>query len=147
MQYREGIEPIQTAIRLAGERNEEPDEGWYQLLNVFYFELEDYPNVIRTLTTLVLLFAVLRVRPTPFVVLDEVDAPLDEANVRRFLVLLNEFTAKTQFLMITHNKLTMVRSDSLVGVTMEEKGVSKKIALNIAEINEDPNGADMKAAG
>jgi tetratricopeptide (TPR) repeat protein len=53
MQYREGIEPIQTAIRLAGERGEEADEGWYQLLNVFYFELEDYPNVIRTLTTLV----------------------------------------------------------------------------------------------
>ena len=52
-QYREGIEPIRTAIQLADERGEEPEEGWYQLLNVFYFELEDYPNVIRTLTTLV----------------------------------------------------------------------------------------------
>jgi len=52
-QYREGIEPIRAAIQLAVDRNEEPQEGWYQLLNVFYFELEDYPNVIRTLTTLV----------------------------------------------------------------------------------------------
>jgi tetratricopeptide (TPR) repeat protein len=52
-QYREGIEPVQTAIRINEERGEEPEEGWYQLLNVFYFELEDYPNVIRTLTTLV----------------------------------------------------------------------------------------------
>jgi tetratricopeptide (TPR) repeat protein len=52
MQYREGIEPIQQAIQLANERGDEPEEGWYQLLNVFYFELEDYQNVIRTLTTL-----------------------------------------------------------------------------------------------
>lgn len=52
-QYRAGIEPISTAIRLADERGEEPEEGWYQLLNVFYFEMEDYPNVIRTLTTMV----------------------------------------------------------------------------------------------
>lgn len=52
-QYREGIEPITTAIRLADERDQDPEEGWYQLLNVFYFELEDYPNVIRTLTTMV----------------------------------------------------------------------------------------------
>ena len=52
-QFREGIEPIQAAIRVAQERNEEIQEGWYQLLNVFYFELEDYPNVIKTLTTLV----------------------------------------------------------------------------------------------
>jgi tetratricopeptide (TPR) repeat protein len=52
-QYREGIEPIQTAIRVGQERGDKPEEGWYQLLNVFYFELEDFPNVIRTLTTLV----------------------------------------------------------------------------------------------
>lgn len=52
-QYRQGVEPISTAIRLAGERDQEPEEGWYQLLNVFYFEMEDFPNVIRTLTTMV----------------------------------------------------------------------------------------------
>lgn len=52
-QYREGIEPVQTALRIAEQQNKEPQEGWYQLLNVFYFELEDFPNVIRTLTTLV----------------------------------------------------------------------------------------------
>ncbi len=88
----------------------------------------------RTLTTLTLLFAVLRVRPTPFCVLDEVDAPLDEANIRRFLVLVDEFTQKTQFLVITHNKLTMVKADRLVGITMEEKGVSKTIDINIREL-------------
>ncbi len=97
----------------------------------------------RTLTTLVLLFAVLRVRPTPFVVLDEVDAPLDEANVRRFLVLLEEFTDKTQFVLITHNKLTMVKSDSLVGITMEEKGVSKKIAISLRDISDNPDAAGI----
>src|SRR5690606_31781641 len=52
-QYRQGIEPIQTAMRVAQERGQQPQEGWYQLLNVLYYELEDYPNVIRTLTTLV----------------------------------------------------------------------------------------------
>jgi len=90
----------------------------------------------RTLTTLTLLFAVLRVRPTPFCVLDEVDAPLDEANIRRFLVLIDDFTAKTQFLVITHNKLTMVKADRLVGITMEEKGISKMIDVNVRELEE-----------
>src|SRR5690606_14395060 len=52
-QYRQGLEPIQTAMRVAQERGQQPQEGWYQLLNVLYYELEDYPNVIRTLTTLV----------------------------------------------------------------------------------------------
>jgi len=99
----------------------------------------------RTLTTLVLLFALLRVKPTPFVVLDEVDAPLDEANIRRFLVLLDEFTDRTQFLLITHNKLTMVKSNRLIGVTMEEKGVSKKIAINLKRLDEELEAAGIEA--
>lgn len=91
----------------------------------------------RTLVTLVLLFAVLRTRPTPFCVLDEVDAPLDEANIRRFLVLLDEFTDNTQFLIITHNKLTMSRSDSLIGITMQEKGISKTVSVDLQKDDED----------
>ncbi len=90
----------------------------------------------RTLAAIALLFAVLKVRPTPFVVLDEVDAALDEANIQRFLILLDQFTDKTQFLLITHNKLTMSKSDSLIGITMEEKGVSKRISLSLAQIDE-----------
>ncbi len=87
----------------------------------------------RTLVTLVLLFAVLRVKPAPFCVLDEVDAPLDEANIRRFLVLVGEFITNTQFLIITHNKLTMTSSNELIGITMEEKGVSKTISIDLKE--------------
>ncbi len=100
----------------------------------------------RTLTTLTLLFAVLRVRPSPFCVLDEVDASLDEANIRRFLVLIDDFTAKTQFLIITHNKLTMVKADRLVGITMEEKGISKMIDVNLRDLEASDGPPERRAA-
>ncbi len=92
----------------------------------------------RALTALALLFAMLRVKPSPFVVLDEIDAPLDEANVGRYCDVLREFTAGTQFLIITHNKGTMEAADVLYGVTMEKAGVSKIVSVRLAEAQTAP---------
>src|SRR5207244_4614045 len=79
----------------------------------------------RALTRLALLCAIVYYRPSPFCVLDEVDAPLDDANIHRFLRVLRELTSQTQFLVITHNRKTMEAADILYGVTMEEPGLSK----------------------
>jgi chromosome segregation protein len=86
----------------------------------------------RALTGLALLFAIFYFRPSPFCVLDEVDAPLDDANIHRFLRVLRELTSQTQFLVITHNRKTMEAADVLYGVTMEEPGLSKVVSVNLA---------------
>jgi chromosome segregation protein len=86
----------------------------------------------RALTGLALLFAIFYFRPSPFCVLDEVDAPLDDANIHRFLRVLRELTSQTQFLVITHNRKTMEAADILYGVTMEEPGLSKIVSVNLA---------------
>ena len=86
----------------------------------------------RALTGLALLFAIFYYRPSPFCVLDEVDAPLDDANIHRFLRVLRELTSQTQFLVITHNRKTMEAADILYGVTMEEPGLSKLVSVNLA---------------
>jgi chromosome segregation protein len=85
----------------------------------------------RALTGLALLFAIFYFRPSPFCVLDEVDAPLDDANIHRFLRVLRELTSRTQFLVITHNRKTMEAADILYGVTMEEPGLSKLVSVNL----------------
>ncbi|MFA5028286.1 MAG: AAA family ATPase, partial [Candidatus Methylomirabilota bacterium] len=85
----------------------------------------------RALAALALLLALFAVRPSPFCVLDEVDAPLDDANVERLIVLLREMAEKSQFIVITHNKRTMEAADVLYGVTMEEEGVSKLISVRM----------------
>ncbi len=85
----------------------------------------------RALVALSLLFAVYLVKPSPFCVFDEVDAPLDDANIARFVKLLRSFTDHTQFIVITHNKKTMEAADNLYGVTMEEPGVSKIISVHL----------------
>ena len=84
----------------------------------------------RALTAIALLFAIYLVKPSPFCLLDEVDAPLDDANVDRFLRMLERFSEKTQFIVITHNKRTMESAGSLYGVTMEELGVSKLVSVS-----------------
>lgn len=86
----------------------------------------------KTMTAIALLFAIFRTRPSPFCILDEVDAALDEANVRRFVVLLKDFLARTQFIVVTHNKLTMMEASTLYGITMEERGVSKRVSVELA---------------
>ncbi|HEX8393704.1 MAG TPA: chromosome segregation protein SMC [Longimicrobium sp.] len=85
----------------------------------------------RTLTALSLLFAIYLVKPSPFCLFDEVDAPLDESNVGRFIQLLNDFKAQTQFIVITHNPRTMEAADWIYGVTMEEPGVSTIVGVEL----------------
>ena len=86
----------------------------------------------RALTGVALLFAIFYYRPSPFCVLDEVDAPLDDANIYRFLRVLRELTTQTQFLVITHNRKTMEAADALYGVTMQEPGLSKLVSVNLS---------------
>jgi chromosome segregation protein len=90
----------------------------------------------RALTVIALLFSFLRYRPSPFSVLDEIDAPLDEANVVRFGSFLKEFADNTQFIVVTHRKGTMEAVDTLYGVTIEDAGVSKILSVKLDEIEE-----------
>ncbi|MGI6126032.1 MAG: chromosome segregation protein SMC [Planifilum sp.] len=91
----------------------------------------------RALAAIALLFAVLRVKPVPFCVLDEVDAALDEANLARFVRYLREFSRNTQFIVITHRKQTMEGADVLYGITMEESGISKLVSVKLEDVAEE----------
>src|SRR5438874_2579448 len=87
----------------------------------------------RTMTAVALLFAIYMVRPSPFCILDEMDAALDESNINRFIRVLERFVSQSQFVIITHNKRTIAKADILYGVTMEERGVSKLVGMKLAE--------------
>jgi chromosome segregation protein len=87
----------------------------------------------KTLTAVALLLAIFRSKPSPFCILDEVDAALDEANTGRFASVLREFLDRSQFIMITHSKKTMAMADVLYGITMQEAGVSKRVAVRLDE--------------
>jgi chromosome segregation protein len=91
----------------------------------------------KTLTAVALLLAIFKSRPSPFCILDEVDAALDEANVERFAAVLREFKENTQFIMITHSKRSMAAADLLYGVTMEESGVSKRLSVRFEDVDEN----------
>ena len=88
----------------------------------------------RALTAIAILFAILKSRPMPFCILDEIEAALDDANVDRFASYLKRFAEETQFIVITHRKPTMNQADTLFGVTMQEKGVSKIVSVKLAEV-------------
>ncbi|MDP7235927.1 MAG: hypothetical protein QGI34_04250, partial [Candidatus Latescibacteria bacterium] len=90
------------------------------------------------LTAIALLFAIYLVKPSPFCVFDEVDAPLDDANVHRFAAALHQFSKDTQFLVITHNKRTMEAADYLYGITMDEPGMSKMVSVRLEGKRENP---------
>ena len=93
----------------------------------------------RALTAISLLFAIYQVKPSPFCILDEVDAPLDDANINRFVRVLKEFARETQFVVVTHNKITMAAADALHGVTMPEEGVSQLVSVRV-------EGEELEAA-
>jgi chromosome segregation protein len=95
----------------------------------------------KALTAVALVFSIFLIKPSPFCILDEVDAPLDEANVDRYNELVREMTDRSQFIVITHNKRTMESADALYGVTMQEPGVSKLVSVNLSRLGRD------KAAG
>ena len=96
----------------------------------------------KALTALALLVGIFQYQPSPFCILDEVDAPLDEANVGRFTELVREMSAQTQFILITHSKKTMTMAPVLYGVTMQEPGVSKLVSVRF---NEEPRLAAVSA--
>lgn len=90
----------------------------------------------KTLTAIALLFAIYLVKPSPFCILDEIDAPLDDANIDRFTKIIKDFSSDTQFIVVTHNKRTMEAANTLYGVTMQEEGISKLVSVRF---NEDFN--------
>lgn len=100
----------------------------------------------KALTAVAVLFALFKTRPSPFCLLDEVDAPLDEANNRRYVRILEEFAGMAQFIVITHSKVTMEQAETLYGVTMEEEGVSKKLSVRLEEVDrfQDAPGTRQK---
>lgn len=91
----------------------------------------------QAMTAISLLFAIFKAKPSPFCVLDEVDAPLDDANIGRFLALVDEFKAESQFIIITHNKQTMAKANVMHGVTMQERGVSQLVSVRFDEAPEN----------
>jgi chromosome segregation protein len=92
----------------------------------------------KTMAAVALLFAVFKSKPSPFAILDEVDAALDEANIGRFNTIVDEFQTQSQFIVITHNKRTMQSADTLYGVTMEEPGVSKRVSVRFEDCVDAP---------
>jgi chromosome segregation protein len=103
----------------------------------------------KTLTAVALLLAIFRSKPSPFCILDEVDAALDEANIGRFTAVLREFLDRSQFILITHSKKTMATADVLYGITMQESGISKRVSVRFEDWPEDEpsrNGAQATDA-
>ena len=99
----------------------------------------------KTMTAVALLFSIYMVKPSPFCVLDEMDAPLDESNINRFIKILDRFVGQSQFVVISHNKKTIARADALYGVTMEEHGVSRLVGVKFTR-REDSTAQDSNVA-
>lgn len=95
----------------------------------------------QAMTAIALLFGIFKAKPSPFCVLDEVDAPLDDANIGRFVELVDEFSADTQFVVITHNKQTMARASALYGITQQERGVSQIVSVRFDDVRENDSAA------
>ncbi|MBS1903531.1 MAG: chromosome segregation protein SMC [Bacteroidetes bacterium] len=116
----EGKDPLEAQIEITAQPRGKKPHG-----------IESLSGGEKTMTAIALLFSIYLVKPSPFCILDEVDAPLDDANVDRFLQLIKKFTVDTQFIVVTHNKRTMAAADALYGVTQEEDGVSKIVSVRL----------------
>ena len=118
LKLEEGVDPLEARIEIVAKpRGKRPTS------------IDLLSGGEKTLTATALLFAIYLVKPSPFCILDEVDAPLDDANVDRFTRILRKFSDNTQFIVVTHNKRTMEAANALYGVTMEEEGVSKIVTV------------------
>jgi chromosome segregation protein len=100
----------------------------------------------RSMTAVALLFSIYMIKPSPFCVLDELDAPLDESNIGRFVKVLDRFIDRSQFIIVTHSKRTMARADVMYGVTMEEFGVSKPVGMRLTASSDDTKAEAKSAA-
>ena len=100
----------------------------------------------RSMTAVALLFSIYMIKPSPFCVLDELDAPLDESNINRFVKVLDRFIDRSQFIIVTHSKRTMARADVMYGVTMEEFGVSKPVGMRLTASDDTKSGTEAKSA-
>jgi chromosome segregation protein len=100
----------------------------------------------KTLTAVALLLAIFRSKPSPFCILDEVDAALDEANIGRFTGVLRDFLDRSHFIIITHSKRTMACADVLYGVTMQESGISRRMAVRFEDWPDDEQPKEEGAA-
>jgi chromosome segregation protein len=100
----------------------------------------------RSMTAVALLFSIYMIKPSPFCVLDELDAPLDESNINRFVKVLDRFIDRSQFIIVTHSKRTMARADVMYGVTMEEFGVSKPVGMRLTADDGKGNKTEAKSA-
>ncbi|MBI9072202.1 MAG: chromosome segregation protein SMC [Melioribacteraceae bacterium] len=119
----EGVDPLEAKIEIIAKPKGKRPTG-----------IELLSGGEKTLTATALLFAIYLVKPSPFCILDEVDAPLDDANVSRYTRLISDFSKNTQFIMVTHNKRTMEAAENMYGVTMQEEGVSKLVGV---QFNDD----------
>ena len=118
----EGVDPLEAKIEITAKpKGKRPSS------------IEQLSGGEKTLTATALLFAIYLVKPSPFCIMDEVDAPLDDANIDRFSKLLNDFSDNTQFIIVTHNKRTMNVSETMYGVTMQEEGISKLAGVRFTE--------------
>ncbi len=100
----------------------------------------------KALTAVALIMAFFQYRPSPFCILDEVDAPFDEANIGRFVTVLREFLATTKFIVVTHSKKTMTAANMIYGITMQESGVSRQVAVRFEEVNDKGEIIEQKRA-
>jgi chromosome segregation protein len=122
LQLEEGVDPLEAKIEIiAKPRGKRPTS------------IDLLSGGEKTLTAIALLFAIYLVKPSPFCVLDEVDAPLDDSNIDRYTRIIGKFSDNTQFIVVTHNKRTMEAANALYGITMEEEGVSKIVTVRFNE--------------
>jgi len=122
LRIEEGVDPLEAKIEIiARPRGKRPTS------------IDLLSGGEKTLTAIALLFAIYLVKPSPFCILDEVDAPLDDSNIDRYTRILSKFSKETQFIVVTHNKRTMESATAMYGVTMEEMGVSKIVTVRFNE--------------